>query len=59
MSVYSTCGGISGNTSFVAGGMPLFVDGKIIGAIGIGGGTKEQDMEIANYVIAKFKELTE
>lgn len=42
----------------VAGGFPLFVDGKIVGAIGVGGGSKEQDIEIAEYVLAQFENLT-
>ena len=41
------------------GGNPLFRKGKIVGAIGVGGETKEQDLEIANFVVAKFKELSE
>lgn len=40
-----------------AGGLPLFRDGKIVGAIGVGGGTKEQDLEIAGFVVAKFNEM--
>lgn len=40
--------------TLVPGGLPLFSDGRIIGAIGVGGGTKEQDMEIARYVAALF-----
>lgn len=43
--------------TMVPGGLPLIEDGKIAGAIGVGGGTKEQDMKIANYVVSKFKEL--
>ena len=45
--------------TLVPGGMPLFRKGKIVGAIGVGGGTKERDLEIANFVVAKFKELSE
>ena len=41
--------------TLVAGGYPLFVDGKIVGAIGVGGGTEAQDCEIAEYVIEVFK----
>lgn len=44
--------------TLVAGGYPLFVDGKIAGGIGVGGGTEEQDCTIAEYVIAVFEELT-
>lgn len=43
--------------TLVAGGYPLFVNGKIAGAIGVGGGTEEQDCEIAEYVVSVFHEL--
>lgn len=41
--------------TLVARGSPLFVDGKIAGGIGIGGGTEEQDCEIAEYVVSVFE----
>lgn len=44
--------------TLVPGGLPLFVDGKIVGAIAVGGGTKEQDMEIVNYLLTRFNEIT-
>lgn len=44
--------------TLVPGGLPLFADGKIVGAIGVGGGTKEQDLEIANYIVTLFNEYT-
>lgn len=43
--------------TLVPGGLPLFADGRIVGAIGVGGGTKEQDMEIAEFIVAKFNGL--
>jgi uncharacterized protein GlcG (DUF336 family) len=49
--------GIQTNDSritLVAGGYPLFADEKIVGAIGVGGGTEAQDCEIAQYVVAVF-----
>ena len=39
----------------VTGGFPLFYKGKIIGAIGIGGGTEAQDREIGEYVLKIFE----
>ncbi len=42
--------------TLVAGGYPLFCDGKIAGGIGVGGGTEEQDCEIAEYVLSVFEE---
>lgn len=44
--------------TLVAGGYPLFVNGKIAGGIGVGGGTEEQDCAIAEYVVSVFNELT-
>lgn len=43
--------------TLVAGGYPLFVDGKIAGGIGVGGGTEEQDQEIAEYLVSVFEKL--
>ena len=40
--------------TLVSGGYPLFVNGKIVGAIGVGGGTEAQDCEIAEYVVSIF-----
>lgn len=43
--------------TLVAGGYPLFANGKIAGGIGVGGGTEEQDCEIAEYIVSVFEEL--
>ena len=42
----------------VAGGYPLFAKGKIVGGIGVGGGTEEEDCEIGEYVVSVFEEMT-
>lgn len=42
--------------TLVAGGYPLFAEGKIVGGIGVGGGTEEQNCEIAEYVVSVFNE---
>ena len=44
--------------TLVAGGYPLFHDGRIVGGIGVGGGTEAQDCEIAESVVSVFEELT-
>ncbi len=36
-----------GKGTALKGGVPIVVDGQVIGAIGIGGGTGDQDVEIA------------
>lgn len=43
--------------TLVPGGLPLVVDGKTVGAIGVGGGSKEQDMEVVSHVVAVFNRL--
>lgn len=45
--------------TLVAGGYPLFVNGKIAGGIGVGGGTEDEDCAIAEYVVSVFDKLTE
>ena len=42
--------------TLVAGGYPLFANGKIAGGIGVGGGSEEQDCAVAEYVISVFEE---
>ena len=37
------------------GGYPIMDDGKVIGAIGVSGGTAEEDMAIATYAIEKMQ----
>ena len=37
------------------GGYPIEADGKIIGAIGVSGGTAEQDMSVATYALEKMQ----
>ena len=44
--------------TLVAGGYPLFADGKIADGIGVGGGMEEQYCAIAEYVVSVFEELT-
>ena len=34
------------------GGLPIIVDGHVIGGIGVGSGTGEQDREVANAALA-------
>ncbi|MEX0268636.1 heme-binding protein [Leptolyngbyaceae cyanobacterium UHCC 1019] len=39
----------------IAGGLPIMLDGEIIGAIGVGSGTDEEDIEVAEAGIAALK----
>lgn len=44
----------SGMTTNLKGGLPIIVDGRVIGGIGVGSGTGEQDREVANFALAAF-----
>lgn len=46
-----------GKIVIFGGGEPLEADGKIIGALGVSGGTAAQDTEIAAYGKEAFKEV--
>ncbi|HEY9036338.1 MAG TPA: heme-binding protein [Pseudomonadales bacterium] len=38
--------------TLLAGGIPVRVDGQVVGAIGVGGGSPEQDADIARQALA-------
>ncbi|HZQ73606.1 MAG TPA: heme-binding protein [Burkholderiales bacterium] len=42
----------SGKLTNLLGGAPIVVEGHVIGAIGVGSGTGEQDLEVAKAAIA-------
>ena len=41
-----------GKSTNLKGGVPIVVDGHVIGAVGVGSGTGEQDLEVARAGIA-------
>jgi glc operon protein GlcG len=41
-----------GKLTNLLGGLPVIVDGHVVGAIGVGSGTGEQDLEVAKAAIA-------
>ncbi|WP_241627357.1 GlcG/HbpS family heme-binding protein [Rosenbergiella epipactidis] len=41
-----------------AGGEPLIHDEQVVGAVGISGGTAEQDQQVADHVVKAFKSLS-
>lgn len=43
--------------TIVGGGVPIKVNGKTIGGLGISGGTSEEDVEIANYGLKVLEEI--
>lgn len=40
-----------------AGGIPLLLNGQVVGAVGVSGGTAEQDQAVAEAVAAHFLQL--
>jgi ATP:cob(I)alamin adenosyltransferase len=45
------------NIVVFGGGFPLFINGKLVGGIGISGGTVSEDEQIGRQVIAEFEKL--
>jgi glc operon protein GlcG len=43
-----------GMVTNLKGGLPIIVDGQLIGGIGVGSGTGEQDREVANHALGDF-----
>ena len=43
-----------GHFSIIGGGLPVFVDGEIVGGIGVSSGTAEQDLVCAEAAIQHF-----
>ena len=44
-----------GKLTNLLGGLPVIVDGHVIGAVGVGSGTGEQDLEVARAAIAALE----
>lgn len=44
----------NGLTTNLKGGLPIIIGGQVIGGIGVGSGTGEQDREVANFALAAF-----
>ncbi len=40
------------------GGVPLKIDGKVVGGLGVSGGTGEEDSAIAEYGVRVFEKMT-
>jgi len=47
------------NVVLVEGGLPIVVDGKIVGAIGVSGGNSQQDAQVAAAGLAVLEEKAE
>jgi len=48
----------SGRVVIFGGGVPVMLDGVIVGAVGTSAGTVEQDILVANAAVAAFDRLT-
>src|SRR3954466_3873328 len=44
----------AGRVVNLKGGLPIVVEGKVVGGIGVGSGTGDQDREVANAALAAF-----
>ncbi len=47
-----------GHFSIIGGGLPVTVDGTVVGGIGISSGTAIEDLEVAEAAVAYFYEKT-
>lgn len=43
----------------IAGGLPIILEGELVGAIGVGSGSDEEDIEVAEAGIEALKKATE
>lgn len=43
-----------GRITVFVGGYPIYVDGKVVGGIGVSGGNGEQDIAVCEHAIAQF-----
>lgn len=54
LSLQNAAAASGGKMTTLFGGVPVVVEGQVIGAVGVGGGTGEQDAEIAKAGIASL-----
>lgn len=54
LSVQNAAAASGAKVTTLLGGVPIVVDGQVIGAVGVGGGTGEQDLEAARAGLAAF-----
>jgi uncharacterized protein GlcG (DUF336 family) len=48
-----------GKITILGGGIPFVIEGKVVGGIGVSGGTSSQDMEVANAAVQAFASIRE
>ncbi len=54
LSIQNAAADSGGKVTSLLGGLPIVVDGQVIGALGVGGGTGEQDAEVAKAGVTAF-----
>jgi glc operon protein GlcG len=54
LSLQNAASAAGGKLTTLKGGVPVVVDGQVIGAVGVGGGTGEQDAEAAKAGVKKL-----
>src|SRR5262249_1839723 len=52
LSLQNAAAASGGKFTSLLGGVPIVLDGQVIGAVGVGGGTGEQDVEVARAGVA-------
>ena len=55
---YGINSAIGGRLMVVGGGLPVLVDGVVVGAIGVSSGTPQQDTDVAQAGISTFSDLS-
>ncbi len=55
LSVQNAAAASGGKVTTLLGGLPIIVEGQVIGAIGVGGGTGDQDAEVARAGVDAFQ----
>jgi glc operon protein GlcG len=56
LSLQNAAAASGGKITTLLGGVPIIVDGQVIGALGVGGGTGEQDADVAKAGVTAFVE---
>lgn len=54
LSLQNAAAASGGKITTLLGGIPVVIDGQVVGAIGIGGGSGEQDAEVAKAAVQQF-----
>ena len=54
LAVYVEAAATKGRMNNLKGGLPLIVEGQVVGGIGVGSGTGEQDLAVAEFAVAAF-----